>query len=428
MHSKVKYALTAISLSFLLLTGCNAEQTATKEETKTVKVESVKKEKGVEYSRLSGTLSAAEETFVSFELGGIIDSLQFEEGQYVKAGDVLARIDQKEYSLQLEKANAAIHSSNAALSSAQASLEEAVNGARSQERSQAKLNIDRAEEAYMNANADYERMKQLFATGAVSAQALEGSRLNYINAKTSLESAKLSYSLIEEGIRPEKEKQIRASVSQAQAGLQNAQAAKEQAQLALKKTMLTAPFSGAVVAKLASNGQLVSPGTPVYKISQIDTLKVLLPVPDYQINDWSIGKEVSLELYGQKKQGKVMKVFPAVNDKTGTISVEVGIPNHDHTWFPGQVVKAEAKLNEKLGIFVPVEAVISTGTNNNPYVFLFEDGVAVKKAVTIGMLAENKLEITSGLSEHDQVITKGADRLFDGDKVVPASEEGTKKQ
>ncbi|HHY74388.1 MAG TPA: efflux RND transporter periplasmic adaptor subunit [Bacillus bacterium] len=430
MRSRTKKATTAIclSLSLSFIIGCKAEQIQTTEEIKTVKVETVKRETGAEYSRLSGTLAAKEETFLSFEVGGVIASLRFDEGQFVKAGDVLAIMDGRDYELQLEKANAAIQSANASLGAAQASLEEAVNGARRQERIQAKLAVDRAEEVYKNANADYERMKRLFESGAISEQALEGAKVNYINAETSYENAKQAYSLIEEGVRPEKEKQIKAAVNQAEAGLRNAEVTKQQAELALEKTTLKAPFSGVIVAKLASNGQLVSPGVPIYKVAQIDTLKMLLPVPDYQIGDWNVGKEVNLELYGERKQGKVVNVFPATNEKTGTISVEVEIPNNDHKWFPGQVVKAEAVLSEKLGIFIPVEAVISTGTNSNPSVFLLKDGKVVKTEVTIGTLLDNKLEITSGLAENDKIIIKGADRLFDGDEVVVETDEGTKKQ
>lgn len=427
MILKKTKAMTAIGLSLFLLVGCNTEPAVTKEDIKVVTVEAVKKEKGVEYSRLSGTLIAKEEAIISFEIGGNIKSLPYAEGQFVNLGDVLANLDEREYELQLEKANAAIQSSNASLSVAQASLEEATNGARMQERTQAKLNVDRAEEAYKNASADYERMKKLLEAGAISTQALEGAKLNYLNAGNSYESAKLAYSLIEEGVRPEKEKQIKAGVNQAQAGLTNAQVSKEQAQLALAKTSLKAPFSGVITAKLASTGQLVGPGAPVYKLSQMDTLKVLLPVPDYQIAEWEKGKEVTVDLYGEKKQGKVINVFPSTNQNTGTISVEVEVPNQDHKWFPGQVVKAEAKLKEQLGLFVPVEAVISTGTNNKPYVFLLQDGKAVKTEVTVGKLFENKLEITSGLSEQDQVITKGADRLFDGDSVTVEQNEGTTK-
>ena len=427
MVLKKTNAFIAIGLSLFLSAGCNAEPAVMKEDIKVVTVEAVKKEKGVEYSRLSGTLIAKEEALISFEVGGNIQSLQYEEGQYVNVGDVLANLDARDYQLQLEKANAAIQSSNASISAAEASLEEATNGARSQERTQAKLNVDRAEEVYKNATTDYERMKKLFEAGAISAQALEGAKLNYINAGNCYESAKLAYSLMEEGIRPEKEKQIKAGVNQAHAGLLNAQVSKEQAQLALSKTSLKAPFSGVITAKLASAGQLVGPGAPVYKLSQIDTLKVLLPVPDYQIAEWEKGKEVTVELYGEKKQGKVINVFPSTNQNTGTISVEVEVPNQDHKWFPGQVVKAEAKLKEQLGLFVPIEAVISTGTNNNPYVFLLQDGKAVKTEVAVGKLFENKLEITSGLSEQDQVITKGADRLFDGDPVTARQNEGTKK-
>ncbi|WP_458414481.1 efflux RND transporter periplasmic adaptor subunit [Schinkia sp. CFF1] len=413
----------------LLLAGCNnAEQQEAKKESKTIKAETVTKELGMVYSTLSGTLAAKEESYTSFEIGGVIESLPFEEGQFVNKGVALARINSRDYELQLEKANAAIQSSSASVSAAQAGLEEAKNGARQQERIQAKLAVVRAEEAYKNASTDYERMKKLFESGAISVQVLEGAKLNYINAETSYENTKQSYSLIEEGVRPEQEKQMQASVNQAKASLLNANLSKQQAQLALEKTSLIAPFSGVIVKKLASNGELISPGIPVYTIAQIDTLRLLLPVPDYQIADWNIGENVELELYEDHKLGKVINIFPATNEKTGTISVELEIPNNDHKWFPGQVVKAKAKLKEKQGIYVPVEAVISTGTKNKPYVFLFKNGKAVKTEVTVGALFEDKIEITSGLSVDEKVITKGADHLFDGDQVTVEIGEGTKKQ
>lgn len=428
MVSIGKSAISIVSLSLVILAGCTAAPANTKVEKKIVHFEEVKKETGVETSRLSGTLQANEETLISFEVGGLVDQLLYVEGQFVEAGDVIAQLGQRDYKLQLEKANAAIKSSNASLASAQAALEEVNNGAREQERIQAQLAIVRAEEAFNNLKNDYERMKKLFETGAISERDLEGTRLQYITAKANFESAQQAYSLIEEGVRPEKKKQIEAAVNQAQAGLFNAKVSKEQAELALEKTSLKAPFSGVIVAKMAAKGQLVGPSMPIFKIAEIETLKVLLPVPDYQIENWEIGKEITLGVNGGKKVGKVTQIFPTTNQRTGTISVEVEVKNEDKKWFPGQVVKAEATIKEKTGIFVPIEAVISVGTNNNPFVFIIKDNKAVKTEVTVGKLFENKLEITSGLSLGDQVVTQGADRLFDGDVIEVEKSEREKKQ
>ncbi|TEB07775.1 Swarming motility protein SwrC [Pelotomaculum schinkii] len=99
---------------------------------------------------------------------------------------------------------------------------------------------------------------------------------------------------------------------------------------------------------------------------------------------------------------------------TGTISVEVEVPNPRRDWFPGQVVKASRTAAMKEGLFVPVEAVLSRG-EEKPYVFLAVGDKAVKTFVTTGELFNNHLEILSGVKDGDQVVVKGADRLFDGD-------------
>ncbi|MCK9907163.1 HlyD family efflux transporter periplasmic adaptor subunit, partial [Frankia sp. Cpl3] len=65
-----------------------------------------------------------------------------------------------------------------------------------------------------------------------------------------------------------------------QASYQQAVISKEQAALTLAKTQLRAPISGTIIAKLTSTGQITNVGTPVYQIGDIDTLKVVLPVPD----------------------------------------------------------------------------------------------------------------------------------------------------
>ncbi|TGU97317.1 efflux RND transporter periplasmic adaptor subunit, partial [Mesorhizobium sp. M00.F.Ca.ET.186.01.1.1] len=145
-------------------------------------------------------------------------------------------------------------------------------------------------------------------------------------------------------------------------------------------------------------------------------LKVVLPVPDREIATWKEGEVVSLDLYDQKRDGKVTKIFPATNQSTGTIGVEVQIANPAHDWFAGQVVKATKTIKGQVGIYVPVEAVISRG-KDDAHVFVDAAGKALKTKVEIGQIASDKLEIKSGLKEGDQLIVKGVDRLFDGDPI-----------
>jgi len=139
-------------------------------------------------------------------------------------------------------------------------------------------------------------------------------------------------------------------------------------------------------------------------------------VCDYEISYWIAVSQIFLTLYGQMRKGSVSRVYPTTSQGTGTIGVEVVVDNTARDWFPGQVVTASYVMATKTGLFVPVEAVVNRG-EKNPYIFRVIKGKAVKHAVNVGDLYGDKLEITSGLAAGDQVVTRGAELLFDGDRV-----------
>jgi RND family efflux transporter MFP subunit len=248
---------------------------------------------------------------------------------------------------------------------------------------QAGNQLQSAETAYNQAATDFKRYEDLFNAGVIS-------KSDYEKAKYSLDAA--------------------------QNAVNSANIAEQQANLALSKTSLKSPINGVVISKYISIGQLISAGTPAYKIGNTDKLKVSLLVPDSKISAWKIGDVISVKLYEQSVTGEVSNIFPATDEKTGGITVEVIVANAEHKWFSGQVVTCSHNSDSSSAIYVPKEAVISSG-GSVAYVFLLQDDTAVKTEVTIGTIKNNLLEIKSGIKEKDRLITKGADRLSDGDKV-----------
>ncbi|RFU68338.1 efflux RND transporter periplasmic adaptor subunit [Peribacillus saganii] len=355
----------------------------------------------------------------------------------------------------IKSAEANIKAANARISSAQANLEAVNKGAREQEKAQARLAVDRAKAAYTKAKLDADRIKGLYDEGLASKKDFDDMQLVVTNAQKDVANAEQSLSLILEGATAEQRKQAASSIQEAEAGKEQAVAGKgqataakgqaisareqavaskeqaiaargqseaayeqaligkKQAELTLSKTQLKSPLTGVVLEKLISEGQMVSPGTPVYKLGRTDQLKVLLPVPDKEIKDWTAGQEVTVSLYDQKRTGKVNKIYPQTNASTGTISVEVIIPNENLEWVPGQVVRANRVTSDNKGILIPIEAVISSG--NAPYVFKEVKGHAVKTEVQTGNLIDNKIHIMSGLKVGDIVVIRGGELLLDGD-------------
>lgn len=240
-----------------------------------------------------------------------------------------------------------------------------------------------AETAYNQAATDFKRYENLYNAGAISQSDYEKAKYNLDVAQNSMNSARI---------------------------------AQQQAELALSKTSLKSPIDGVVISKYISRGQLISAGTPAYKIGNIDKLKVRLSVPDSKISAWKIGDKPAVKLYEESVTGEATNIFPATNENTGGITVEVTVGNAEHKWHSGQVVTCTHKSDTGTAIYVPKEAVISSG-GASAYVFLLQEDTAVKTEVIIGTLKNDLLEIKSGLKENDRLITKGADRLSNGDKV-----------
>nr|WP_323958389.1 efflux RND transporter periplasmic adaptor subunit [Brevibacillus composti] len=405
MNGKWLYSLIIIGL--LTTAACSNQEPAaeTGSEVKKVVLATVKQEQAVKVTELSGTLAPLEEALVSFEVAGRITELTKNEGDTVKAGDVLARLDGSDYSLQVAAASATVQQTGATLAKVN-------NGAREQEITQARLLVEKATVAYNKAQDDFKRIERLYQEKAISQSEYENAQ-NYLTvAEKDLQNAQQAFSLVTQGARAEDKELTQASYKQAVV-------TQEIAASSLAKTQLRAPIDGTIIAKLTTEGSLVGIGSPVYRVGDIRTLKVVLPVPDREIFAWREGETITLDLYGQKRDAKVVKIYPAANQGTGTIGVEVQVANERKDWFAGQVVKAIKTVEGKTGLYIPVEAVISRG-QGEAHVFVNQGGKAVKTAVTIGEINNNRLEITSGLKEGDQLVVKGVDRLFDGDPIEAA--------
>ncbi len=480
MVRKAQSVLAVGLVCTVLLAGCSSEPAQSAQATaSTVTVSKVQQVPLNAVYDLSGTLAAVEQSPVAFELGGTVDSIAVDVGNSVNKGQAIAGLDSADLQLKVSEAQEAVQQASAGLTSAKASLSNAnavrsaaeagvaaaqaqvegakakqqgvLDGARDQEKQQARNAVSKAQAAYDQAKSAADRANTLFQNGLLSQQENEQAQTSFSTAKEALDDAKQQLSLTLAGASNSdrasaasgvKQAQVgvqsaQAQVSQANAGIEQANAGVQQAQasydqanvslaqakLALSKSQLKSQVSGVVLEKDISLGQTVAAGTTAFTIGQLNELKVLLPVPDEQIAQWKVGQQVSLNLYDEQRTGKVTNIYPKTNDNTGTISVEVHISNPNHDWKPGQVVKASRDVQSKKGIMVPVEAVVSV--DDSAYVYRNVNGKAVRTPVKTGELMDNKLVITSGLKVGDLIVTSGADRLMDGDTIQAQSNGNT---
>lgn len=207
--------------------------------------------------KISGNIEAHEST-VGFKVQGRLDELLVQEGQVVREGDLVARLDREDYLQQ-------VRLDEATLLSRESELSLALAGSRTQE-------IKAAEQTLLDAKADmelkeleFERNQALYAKGYISAQDRDIADTNLKRARATYERSKQSYDEIVEGTRKEQIEINRANVHAARQNL-------NLSRVRLDYTSLHAPKTGVITVRQAELGEVMLPNTPVVTIADIDHL------------------------------------------------------------------------------------------------------------------------------------------------------------
>ena len=176
---------------------------------------------------------------------------------------------------------------------------------------------------------------------------------------------------------------------------------------------------GVVVRVLQNPGALVSPATPLISMVDIDTVKAVAAVDELKIRFVRLGQAVKVHLQAYPNEAfnaVVSNISPVANPLTRTIEVEVSIPNANHRIKPGMYAEAEFEEGRHRGLVLPIVAVVDRA--GRKYVFAVADGKALMKEVTTGAVAGDMIEVISGIDGSETIVSTGADKLENNDKVT----------
>jgi HlyD family secretion protein len=213
----------------------------------------------------SGTIEGTDVTVAS-EVTGKVLSVRVNEGARVHVGDTLAVVDNTEYAIQLRQARAS-------QGSQEASYRLVLEGSRRED-------ILQSETAYRTAEADYKRMKDLVASNTVTQKQYDDAYNRYVTAEQ-------TYQKLLTGSRKQEVEAARARVESAAA----------QADLLEKKVrdcVMTAPAEGTVTLRGIEPGEFVTPGTPVFRITNLDRVKLMIYVAESDLGKIRTGQEASI--------------------------------------------------------------------------------------------------------------------------------------
>ena len=216
---------------------------------------------------LSGTVEARESD-LGFQVPGRIARLLADEGAEVKAGEVIAELDSRDYELALQRAQAEADAAAQALAVLEA-------GTRTQDVRVAEANVERAVSELRFARAEVERVAKLVPGRMASQQQLDQARLQQQLADAALNQAQETLALLREGPRTEDIARARAELAVRNTGV-------EIARQQLDYVQLKSPADGVLSVRLAEAGEVLAAGAPVMRLAEIDRpwVRAYLPGPD----------------------------------------------------------------------------------------------------------------------------------------------------
>lgn len=201
-----------------------------------------------------------------------------------------------------------------------------------------------------------------------------------------------------------------AAVS-ARAQLENARAVLANAEKQLSYTHVDAPFDGAISARQANPGDVVSPGTALVTVVDPASMRLEASVPSDQLVAVRLGMPVDFVVRGYPSRtfiGRVTRISPAADPATRQVPIVITIPNVGNTLVAGLYADGRVESERHIAVVVPVSAVDERGVR--PTVLRLRGGRTEKAEVSLGIRdpATERVAVTTGLTPGDTVLTGSA--------------------
>jgi membrane fusion protein (multidrug efflux system) len=175
---------------------------------------------------------------------------------------------------------------------------------------------------------------------------------------------------------------------------------------------------GAVSRIMLNPGASANPATPIMTIVNIDTVKAVVAVDELKIRFVRVGLAVQLKMAAYPDDvftAKVTAISPIANPQTRAIDVEITVPNPGYRLKPGMYAEMEMVQGRHSGLMLPISAVVDRG--GQKFVFIADAERARMAPVRTGAINGDEIEIVSGLHGSERVVSSGADRLENGDRL-----------
>ncbi|MEI6613506.1 MAG: efflux RND transporter periplasmic adaptor subunit [Chrysiogenales bacterium] len=359
----MKKVLFALLVMVLMLSFCSKKNEVTdlKQKPLLVKVELPQKGTLAKYFNYKGTVSAWKTANIVPDASGRVGRILKKQGDKVGQGELLATLDMTSLELMQKQARAAM----------------AV-----------------AQTAFQNAKLNAERMKKMLENKAISQMQYENTQLALDAADTQAKSAKANLDLVD---------------------------------YTAKNAYMKAPFAGIIAAKNMEEGDMINPmmgmGQSILTLMDLSKVKITVDAPAEEIEKIRIGQKCLVRISsrpGEEFVGEVYSKNLAADPLSKTFKVEVKIDNPEMKIKAGVYADISIEYIRKENVYLlPLSSLLA----GDKEVMVNDNGVARKRAVTVGIRNGTRFEVLAGVNPADQVLTEGNYDLKDGTVILLAGDK-----
>jgi len=344
-----------------------------------------------------GSLAGAEQVTLSSEVEGTVETVRADLGDPVRSGQVLVSLVPDEFLQRKEQARAELDQVSARLG-----IPAGTEVADIEKTSLVRKSL--AE--FDNARKDLERRKDLAGKNLIAMKEVDDADARFLVAEANVRAA-------------------REEANNLLATLRAKKAALAIAEKKLRDTGVKSPIDGFIESRMVSRGEYVKVGTPLFRIVDDRTIRLLGEVPEFYAASLTAGLPVELSVDGRPGKtyrGTLKRISPASNAANRAIQVEGNFPNANRELKSGFFGKGAVLLRvDPDGVSVPKQAIVTFAGVEK--VFVVDNNAARERRVKLGQDLGDRIEIVEGIAAGDRVAVSRTGKLVEGSRVrVEASD------
>jgi HlyD family secretion protein len=360
---------------------------------------------------------------VGSKIAGRVAWIGVDKGDRVVSGQVIVRLEDREYRAQFDQAQASYEA-------AVARLTELERGSRQEEVERARSEVRRAEAQLRTDESVFKRIENLVREEVAAAQTLDEARGRYETSRAALESARHTLELTEKGPRIEQIDNARSEVARAKAAV-------DYARTILDSTQIRVPTSGTILERNVEQGEMITTSfvgdrgakSFVVTLADLNDIQVELDISQNDFNRIVSGQRCTAvtDAFPDRSYDCIVdEIAPEANRQKATVQVKVKFLKPDEFVKPEMNARVtflgdeeQPETGEKEGLFIIPRTALIDRENGKAVFAVTSEGIIQAKPVTVAREAGSEAFISSGLTGSEAIVTGEPVRtLKAGDRVV----------